>query len=558
LVLGGTFGLLILSIVLMGVFPPKVIFFPTTPPQYVNVFIELPFGTDIEETNALTKKVEEKVTETIKPYTEIVEAVLTQIGEGTGDPSQPSGEGGATPHKARVTVSFVQPEYRNGINTFDVLEAIRKGLGGYAGVSIIVDQNASGPPLGKPVNIELKGEDIDKLSELSTDVIKYINSKKINGIEELQADVKLAKPQLTVEVDREAARRYGISTRDIGFALRSSIYGLETTDLKIGEDEYPIFIRLSEKYRNRIEALMNQTITFRNPGNGRIAQVPISAVSKVEYSTTYTSIKRKDTERAITVFSNVTPDANANEVVNEIKLIMEDYDIPEGYSINFTGEQEEQAENSAFLSGAFLLAFFLIFGIIVSQFNSIVSPIIILISILFSTIGVLLGYVITGMDLVIVMTGVGLIALAGVVVNNAIVLIDYIELLRKGKKEDRGGYTDDSVEAEDVRESIIISGKTRLRPVLLTAITTVLGLVPLALGININFISLVTDLDAQLFIGGDNVAFWGPMSWTIIYGLTFATFLTLVVVPAMYWIAFRMKVGTSNIFRRLSGKKEDA
>lgn len=552
----GTIGLFIGAFVLLGAFMPKVVFFPVTPPQYINVFVEMPFGTDIAETNKLTKKIEEKVTETIQPYKVAVDAVLTQIGEGTGDPGQPSGDGGTTPHKARVTVSFVQPEYRQGVDTKEVLDKIREDLKGYAGVSIVVDKNADGPPTGKPINIEIQGEDIDELSAISGDVIKFINAKKISGIEELQADVKLAKPQLLIEVDREAARRYGISTRDIGFALRSSIYGNEVTDLKVGDDEYPIFIRLSEKYRNSIEALMNQPITFRNPGNGQIAQVPISSVAKIEYSTTYTSIKRKDTERAITVFSNLEADANGNEVVSEIKLAMEDYDMPEGYSFKFTGEQEEQAENTAFLSSAFTVALFAIFIIIVSQFNSLISPFIILSSIVLSLIGVFLGYVISGMDFVLIMTGVGIISLAGVVVNNAIVLIDYVELTRRRKKEELNLSEDEELEPEDVRTSIVHAGKTRLRPVLLTAITTILGLIPLAIGLNINFTTLITDFDPQVFIGGDNVAFWGPMAWTVIYGLTFATFLTLVIVPVMYWLAFRMTSSSAALFRRLFIQKK--
>jgi len=552
----GTIGLFVGTFVLLGLFTPKVIFFPSVPPQYINVFVETPFGTDIDETNKLTKEIEEKVTNTVQPYKAAVDAILTQIGEGTGDPGQPSGDAGSTPNKARVTVSFVQPEFRQGINTFEILDKIRADLDGYAGVSIVVDKNADGPPTGKPINIELQGEDVDKLSEISSDVIKYVNDKKINGIEELQADVKLAKPQLLVEVDREAARRYGISTRDIGMALRSSIYGSEVTNLKIGDDEYPIFIRLSEEYRDNIDALMNQPVTFRNPGNGQIAQVPISAVAEIEYSTTYTSIKRKDTERAITVFSNVNADANPNEVVNEIKLAMDDYDLPEGYSYKFTGEQEEQAENTAFLSSAFTIALFAIFIIIVSQFNSIISPFIILLSILLSLIGVLLGYIISGMDFVLIMTGVGVISLAGVVVNNAIVLIDYIELTRKRKREEQGFESKGALHEDEVRESIVHAGKTRLRPVLLTAITTILGLIPLAIGLNINFTTLITDFDPQIFIGGDNVAFWGPMSWTVIYGLTFATFLTLVIVPVMYWLADRMTVGFSNFYAKYSTRKE--
>ena len=550
----GTIVLLIGAFMLLGIFMPKVVFFPSVPPQYVNVFIEMPFGTDIETTNELTKEIEEKVTNSVKPYTKAIDAILTQIGEGTSDPGMPSGDGGTTPHKARVTVSFVQPEYRQDINTFDVLNVLRKDLEGYAGVKIIVDKNSDGPPTGKPINIEIQGEDIDALSELSGDVIKYLNKKKVDGVEELQADVKLAKPQLLVEVDREAARRYGISTRDIGFALRSSIYGLEVTNLKIGEDEYPIFIRLDEKYRNKIDALLNQPITFRNPGNGQIAQVPISAVSKIEYSTTYTSIKRKDAERVITVFSNVNADANPNEVVNEIKLAMEDYDLPEGFSYKFTGEQEEQAENTAFLSTAFTIALFAIFIILVSQFNSLVAPFIIILSIVFSTIGVFLGYVFSGMDFVLIMTGVGIISLAGVVVNNAIVLIDYIEFTRKRNREEKGLTKRNSLTKEEVKNSIVHAGKTRLRPVLLTAITTILGLIPLAIGLNVNFSTLISEFNPQIFIGGDNVAFWGPMSWTVIYGLTFATFLTLVIVPVMYWLAYRMTTGTNNLYKRFTGK----
>jgi multidrug efflux pump subunit AcrB len=300
---------------------------------------------------------------------------------------------------------------------------------------------------------------------------------------------------------------------------------------------------------------MNQPITFRNPGNGRIAQVPISAVAKIEYSTTYTSIKRKDAERAITVFSNLEAGANGNEVVNEIKLVMEDYDMPEGYTYKFTGEQEEQAENMTFLSTAFTIALFAIFIIIVSQFNSIISPFIILLSIVLSLIGVFLGYVFSGMDFVLIMTGVGIISLAGVVVNNAIVLIDYIELTRKRKREASGLTDNDELDKDEVRLSIVHAGKTRLRPVLLTAITTILGLVPLAIGLNINFSTLISDFDPQVFIGGDNVAFWGPMSWTVIYGLTFATFLTLVIVPVMYWLAYRMTSRSQKFFRSFGKSK---
>ena len=223
--------------------------------------------------------------------------------------------------------------------------------------------------------------------------------------------------------------------------------------------------------------------------------------------------------------------------------------MPENFDFNFTGEQEEMAENMDFLSNALLIAIFAIFLILVSQFNSFVSPFIIILSIVFSTIGVFLGYAFTGMDFVIVMTGIGIISLAGIVVNNAIVLIDFINFLRKRKEKETGKA---SLSDKEVKEAIIEGGGTRLRPVLLTAITTVLGLIPLAIGFNINFTTFVTDLDPQIFIGGDNAAIWGAMSWTVVYGLTFATFLTLVVVPVMYWLFYKMTKFVVNLYNSIA------
>jgi len=324
------------------------------------------------------------------------------------------------------------------------------------------------------------------------------------------------------------------------------------TKYKDGEDDHPIMVRLSEDYRNDINKLMNQKITFRNPANGKIVQVPISAVADFEYSSTYSSIRRKDGERVITIFSNVLDGYNANAIVAEIGDNLESYDMADGYVYEFTGEQQQQAEDMAFLGGAFFFALFLIFIIIVAQFNSLISPFIILISIVFSTIGVMLGYFLTGMTYSVIFSSVGIISLAGVVVNNAIVLIDYINLLINRKLEEMGVKSITELNREDVKEAVILGGATRLRPVLLTAITTVLGLVPLAMGINFNFFTLISDLDPQYFQGGDNTALWGPMSWTIIYGLTFATFLTLVVVPVMYWIAYRGKTGFA---RLMSGER---
>lgn len=534
---------------LLGLFPPKVIFFPSADPIYVNAFVELPLGKDIEATSSLMEELEVKIAEAVKPYEGIVEAVLSQIGENTSDPNGPP-EPGVSPHKARLTVSFVPTEERDGISTFDVMEDIRKAVQGYPGVTISVDKNADGPATGKPINLEIQGEEVGQLVTMSDEVISYINSKNIPGIEELQSDVKIGKPELIVNIDREAARRYEVSTSSIAMAIRTAVFGKEVSKFKDGEDEHPIVVRLDERYRYDIDNLLNQKVTFRNPANGRIVQVPIAAVADVDYTSTYSSIKRKNLDRVVTIFSNVIEGYNANEIIAQMDDYMKLYPLPEGFTYEFTGQQQQQTEDMAYLNVAFMVALFSIFIIIVAQFNSISSPFIIILSVLFSTIGVFLGYVFTGRDISVIFTGVGIISLAGVVVNNAIVLIDYINLMLKNKREQKGVDSDRELSNEDVKDAIAKAGAIRLRPVLLTAITTVLGLIPLAIGFNFNFFTFISDLDPHIFIGGDNTAIWGPMAWTVIYGLTFATFLTLVVVPVMYWLTFEIKRGIYGLFKK--------
>lgn len=543
----GTFVLLFAAIGLFSVFPPKIILFPSADPLYVNAFVELPMGKDIEATNRIMNEMEQKVQEAIQPYEGIVEAVLSQIGENTSDPNGPP-EPGSSPNKARLTVSFVPTQEREGISTFEVMERIRGAVTGFPGAKISIAKNVDGPATGKPINIELQGENIDVLAELSEGVITYLDSKNVPGVEQLQADVKIGKPEMIVNVDRDAARRYEISTYDIANAIRTSVFGKEVSKYKEGEDEYPIFLRLDEKYRYDIDNILNQKITFRNPANGRIAQVPISTVADVEYTSTYSSVKRKNLERVITVYSNVLDGFNANEVNAELAGLLDAYPFPDGYKFEFTGEQQQQAEDMSFLLGAFGIAIFAIFIILVAQFNSLSAPVIIALSILFSTIGVFLGYTLTGRDVSVVFSGVGIVSLAGVVVNNAIVLIDYINILLKRRREELGVENTTDLAKVDIKEAIIKGGATRLRPVLLTAITTVLGLIPLAIGFNINFFTIISDLDPNIFIGGDNTAVWGPMAWTVIYGLIFATFLTLIVVPVMFWLAFRLKIALKGVF----------
>ena len=548
----GTIFLLFFSFVLTGVFPPPIEFFPENQPNQAVIYIEKPIGTDITVTNELTKKVEAQVLETIKKYEEtveengvevtrnwMVESVIAQVGEGTSDPN--AGPSMAqTPNKAKITVQFVQFADRRGLQSSDLLKEIRSNVSRYPGVQLTVDKDNQGPPAGAPINIELAGDDYYQLLAEAEKVRAYINEANIGGIEELKLDVESGKPEMPIIIDREKARRYNVSTYMIGDALRTSLFGKEISTSKDGEDDYDIVVRFDDRYRYDVEALMNQRITFRDQSNGRIQQVPISAVARAEKTSTFSSVKRKDLKRVITISSNVLEGFNATAVNNEIKARMANYTVPVENTLSFTGEQEEQAEQFAFLSRALMIAVFLIFLILVSQFNSAGQPFIILSAVVLSLIGVFLGIVIFRMNFVIMMTMIGIISLAGIVVNNAIVLIDYTKLIITRRKEELGVGATEYLPKEVLFESIVEGGKLRLRPVLLTAITTVLGLLPLATGMNINFYTLFSEYDPQIYFGGDNVIFWGPMSWTIIFGLTFATFLTLVIVPVMFYLQNRL------------------
>ncbi|MDA9820747.1 efflux RND transporter permease subunit [Salibacteraceae bacterium] len=548
----GTFGLLIFSFMLLGVFSPKVIFFPVNQPNYVNIFIEAPIGTDIEKVNEATKVIEKRVLDyaakfevietvngTERTHNYLIESVIAQVGAGTSDPAQGPSMAN-TPHKARVTISFAQFQFRRGQMTGDVMEEVRSLVRGVPGLKITVDKDAAGPPTGKPVQIEVTGDDYDQLLAEATNVKRFIDSKNIPGIEELKLDVEVGKPEMTVEIDRAKARRLNLSTGQIGMALRNALFGMELSSFKKGEDDYPIMVRLADEYRYNADALMDQKITFRDQTNGQIQQVPISAVASRAKSATFSAVKRKNMKRLITVSSNVLETYNPNEVVAEIKEALVDYDLPQENGIKFTGQQEQQAKEMAFLSNALMIAVFLIFLIMVSQFNSAAQPFIIIGSVVFSLIGVFLGLVAFQMDFVVMMTMVGIISLAGIVVNNAIVLLDYTNLTILRKKEELGMDSKEFLSVPLLIECIVSSGSTRLRPVLLTAITTVLGLLPLAVGMNINFFTLLSDWDPQIYFGGDNVMFWGPMSWTVIFGLTFATFLTLIIVPVMFYLVHRL------------------
>ncbi|NIM11920.1 MAG: AcrB/AcrD/AcrF family protein [Candidatus Aminicenantes bacterium] len=548
-VLAGTFVLFLLVMMFFGMRTPNVVFFPVNEPGFVNVFAELPIGSDISASNDFMYKLEDKIFEVIKPYESIVESVLTTVGKGVvGQNEFPLGN---TPHKGMTTITFVDYEDRGGIKTSIVMKKLSTALlGKYPGVQISVVKDIMGPPTGKPVNIEIIGEDFERLLQLTQDIRKYIENADIKGIEGFKMDLDVGKPELLVTIDRDKARRFGLSTSRIAGTIRTALFGKEVSDFKEGEDEYPIMLRFSKKYRNDISALLNQKITFKSVNTGAIMQVPISSVAGFQYSTTYGSVNRKDMDKVITLWSNIIEGYNPSYINMQLKELMKKYNMPEGYQYKFTGEQEEQEETSAFLMRALFIALALIMLIMVTQFNSFAKPFIIMATVLFSTIGVFGGLATFRMDFVIIMTGIGIISLAGVVVNNGIVLIDYIDFLKLRAKKRLGMGRDDNLPIEESVKCIIQGGRTRLRPVLLTAITTILGLTPMAVGLNINFNTLLSRLDPQIYFGGDNALFWGPMALTVIFGLSFATILTLVVVPAMYVIGNRIKLAYIERFKK--------
>lgn len=551
----GTVGLLFVAYGLFKLFPPAELFLPENQPNQAIVYIEYPEGTAIEKTNELTKVVEQQVFDVLEKYqyqdegetyNYMAESIISQVGEGAGNPMTDGASQNEMPHRGKVTVLFREYKYRfnkegEKVSSSDVLTEIREAVQGHPGVSIIAEKDQAGPPAGYAINIELKGEDYYELIEEARNIQAYIDSQNISGIEDLNLDVNQNKPEMEVVVDRMKAGELGVSTAQVGQALRSAIYGFDASTFKEGDDDHDIVVRFDGNSRYDENALFNQNITFRD-NKGVLKQIPLSTLVTTKSQATFSSIKRKDLKRVITIYSNVLEGFNPTETVQKIEAAMVNYPLPKEMTYAFTGEQEEMAKNMEFLSGALIIALFLILLIIVGQFNSISKPIMIFAAIVLSFIGVLFGLVVFQMDFVVLMTMMGIISLAGIVVNNAIVLIDYTQLLIDRKKDELDIPYEKLLSREQYREVIIAAGTNRLRPVLLTAITTILGLLPLAVGLNLNFFTLFTEFDPQIYIGGDNNMFWKPMSWTIIFGLTFATFLTLVIVPTMFYLLNRAKI----------------
>ncbi len=509
-------------------------FFPSGDPNFIYVYLKMPVGTDVKHTDSVTRVLENrvyKVLEKEKPGQpgSMVESIIANVAVGANNPR--NNNKSVQPNLGRIQVSFVAFEKRKGESTKYYLDQIREAVKGIPGTEITVNLEDQGPPTEPPINIEVVGDDFELIAKTATDLLNYLDTNRVEGVEKLTMDIDLNQPEITISVNREKATIEGISTGQVGMEIRTAVFGKEVSMLKQGEDEYKIQLRYNDLIRNNITDLMNMRITFRDFNTNTVKQIPLNAIAKIEYSNTSGGIKRKNLKRTIQLQSNVldmTKTVKINqELADKIADFKEKVKVPVGVTIRQTGQGEQEKETLAFLRNSLIIALLLIFLILVLQFNSMSKSFIILTEIFFSVIGVILGYAITGMTLASIMVGIGIIGLAGIVVKNGILLIDFTDVLRK-----RGLKT---------REAAIEAGKVRIIPVLLTALATIMGLLPLAVGLNINFQTLFQSFEPHLFFGGDSVVFWGPLSWTIIFGLVFAFFLTLVMVPSMYLIAERLR-----------------
>ncbi|WP_448698828.1 efflux RND transporter permease subunit [Mucilaginibacter sp. AW1-3] len=539
-ILIGTIVLFFFTFVFMAIRSPKVEFFPSGDPNFVYVYVTLPIGTDQAHTNQVTEQLEKRVAKVVEPDKDIVSSIISNVTVSVTDPQDE--DQGKYPNKGKITVAFVEFGKRNGKDTKKILANIRREVQGLPGVKIAVAQEHGGPPTQKDISLEIIGDNLDSLVKTADRLKKYINSQNIAGIEELTPDVQSDKPEIVFDVDRERANREGVNTNQITQALGATVYGAKAGDFKnTKEDNYEITVRANEQQRDNIDAIRNLKITYRDMAmNGAIRQVPISAFTDIRFTNTYSNIKRKQQRRVLTLGSNVVQPYNANDVNANILRAIKTFKHADDITIRQGGGQEDQAEAATFLLTALGVSFGLILIILMIQFNSVGKTFIIISEIFFSIIGVFLGVSVWGMTISIVMTGVGIIALAGVVVRNGILLVEFTDMLLE--------------QGNNLHDAVVEAARTRMTPVLLTATAAICGLIPLAVGFNINFVGLFTEFKPHIYFGGDNVAFWGPLSWTMIFGLGFATIITLILVPCMYIIRVHMK----DWFAKLGGKNAPA
>jgi multidrug efflux pump subunit AcrB len=513
-------GVLLISFVIYGMSKPRVVFFPDNEPNVISAYLKFPVGTDVNYTDSIAKVAEQRIIKKLEKDTDIVESVITNVALNA---SSSHFDQGTVSNKAKVTVSFVEFAKRHGKKTNNYIDEFRDTLKNIAGAEISVEKEAMKPPTGAPVNIEISGEDLDKMIAVSEQLMKKIDSKEVPGLDKMKSQFDNNKPELVITIDRNRANREGISTGQIGNEIRTAITGTEISKYREGEDQYPIQLRYNEYQRENIDRLMNLKITYRDMNTGLLRQIPLSSVANIDYVNSYGGIDRLNSKRIINLVSNIAAGYSSTEINIALQKVIKKFENPEGIEVKLTGETEDQKESANFLSKAFLFSIFLVMFILITQFNSLSKPIIILTEVLFSISGVLLGLAIFHMPFSIIMTGMGIVALAGIVVRNGILLVEFTDVL---------------IERDHLRtrEAIIQGGKTRITPVLLTATATILGLIPLCVGLNIDFVGLFTNFQPHIHFGSDSSLFFRSLGWTIIFGLSFATFLTLVFIPVMYFI----------------------
>lgn len=513
-------GSLFFIVGIFAVAPTGVEFFPETDPQQIQVKLNATLGTNIETSNQLAQEAKRRIDALLTEQADARANIKNlQVGVGTGGDIM-FGGGAARPENSTVTLNVVDYADRPE-SSMATLNRLREQLQGIPGVEIEIDKDQQGPPTGSPVNIEISGEKFETIvaitNELRTLMQEGADTGAIPGLVDIKDNLNTGRPELKVNIDRERAARFGLNTAQVAGTIRSAINGTEASKYRDGEDEYDITVRLAESDRESLESLESLTILYE----GR--QIPLVAVADFEIGGGLGAITRLDMQRVVTITGSNAPGIPGPEVLAGTKAYLAAYEqtLPPGYTLTYTGESEDQQESFGFLTTALLIGISLIFMIMVAQFNRISGPFIIIVAVGLSLIGVLLGLVLTRTPFGL-MTFIGIISLAGIVVNNSIVLVDYIMQLQAR------GLTK--------ADAIIQGGATRLRPVLLTALTTILGLIPLTFGLNIDFVGLITALKPAIQFGSENTQFWGPMGIAIISGLTFATFLTLVIVPVMYSI----------------------
>jgi multidrug efflux pump subunit AcrB len=517
--LNSVFGALFAIFAMFGVAPTGVEFFPETDPNRIIIELEGPIGMNVDASNEIAKEVQQRVYDLIENDENVranVESIQTNVGV-AGDPL--FGGGAQSPELSRLTLNLVDFGERAEPSSTTITK-LRDKVNNIPDINITIEGEELGPPTGAPVNIEVSGENFDEIVRISEEITEILTeastTQEVPGLVDVRNNISGGLPEYRVLVDYEKASRLGLSMADVAQTIRIANNGLESSKWRDGEDEYDIVVRLRPEDRNTLESLKNLNIQTMAG-----TTIPLVSVASFEEGSGLGTITRLDLQRTATIEGQAAPGFSGPEVLAQSQALLADYveNIPAGYSVEYTGENEDQEESFGFLTSALAVGFALIFLVMLLKFNNIVSPLIILTAVGLSLIGVLLGLVMTRTAFGL-MTFIGIISLAGIVCVNNIVLMDYVkQLIDQGMSK---------------KNAIIEAGLIRFRPVLLTALTTILGLVPLTFGININFVELFANFDPQLQFGSENTAFWGPMGIAIISGLTFATFLTLVLVPVLY------------------------